>query len=109
MAISKTGLLAGFAALTLLATGAQSAHRASITLYQEDHFAGDSRTLYGDKPDLGWIHFDDRTSSVEVRGGDWLLCTDSRYGGRCVEVDHDIGRLERMGMDDRISSVRRLR
>ena len=108
MRISKAGLLAGIAALLLLSTGAQAARHASITLYQEDHYGGDSRDLRDDQPDLGWIHFDDRVSSVEVHGGVWELCSDSRYRGRCISVDHDIGKLDRMGMDDRISSVRRI-
>ena len=108
MRISKAGLLAGIAALVLLSTGAQARH-ASITLYQEDHYGGDSRDVRDDQPDLDWIHFDDRVSSVEVHSGVWELCSDSRYRGRCITVDHDIGKLDRMGMDDRISSVRRIR
>ena len=109
MRISKAGLLAGFAALALLSTGAQAAHHASIILYQEDHFGGDSREVRDDQPDLDWIHFDDRISSVEVHGGVWELCSDSRYRGRCITTDHDIDKLDRLGMDDRISSVRRVR
>ena len=108
MRISKLGLLAGIAAFTLLSSGAQAAHHAGITLYQEDRFGGDSREVRDDQPDLDWIHFDDRVSSVEVHGGVWELCSDSRYRGRCITTDHDIGRLDRLGMDDTISSVRRI-
>jgi hypothetical protein len=107
---SRLLLLAGAAAMALgfASTGA-AARGPALILYQEDHFGGDSREIDEDQPDLGWIHFDDRVSSVEVHRGVWELCTDSRYRGRCITVDHDIGRLDRLGFDDRISSVHRLR
>ncbi len=105
----KAGLIMG-AALLLAASAAQAAHsRVGIVLYQEDHFGGDSREIRDDQPDLGWIHFDDRVSSVEIRHGVWELCEDSRYRGRCITVDHDVDRLSRLRFDDRISSLRRIR
>jgi hypothetical protein len=110
MRISKWGLCAGLAGVLLvLAAPAANAARVGIILYQEDNFGGDSRELTGDQPDLGWIHFDDRVSSVEVRHGVWELCTNDHYRGRCITVDSDISKLSRLGMDDKISSVRRLR
>jgi hypothetical protein len=108
MRISKVG--AGVvAALLVVAAPAAQAARAGIVLYQEDNYGGDSRALSDDQPNLGWIHFDDRVSSIEVRRGVWELCSDDHYRGRCITVDHDIARLSRIGMDDRISSVRRVR
>ena len=110
MEISKSSLCVGLAAVLLvLAAPAANAARVGIILYQEDNFGGDSRPLTGDQPDLGWIHFDDRVSSVEVRHGVWELCTNDHYRGRCITVDSDIAKLSRLGMDDKISSVRRLR
>ena len=110
MHISKSGLCAGLAgALLVLAAPAANAARVGIILYQEDNFGGDSRALADDQPDLGWIHFDDRVSSIAVRRGVWELCTNDHYRGRCITIDHDISRLSRLGMDDQISSVRRLR
>ncbi len=108
MRISKTILLAGLAAAALSLTAAQ-ARGPGIILYQEDRFGGDSRAISEDQPDLDWIHFDDRVSSVEVRHGVWELCEHSHYRGRCVTIDHDVGKLSRIGFDDRASSVRRIR
>jgi hypothetical protein len=108
----KTALLVGFGAALLLAAPAAQAARGShvgIILYQEDNFGGDSRELRDDEPDLDYIHFDDRVSSVEVRHGVWELCQDSHYRGACITVDHDVSKLDRLHFDDRISSVRRVR
>jgi hypothetical protein len=108
MRISKFGLgLAG--ALLLLSASAAQAARVGIIVYQEDNYGGDSRMLNDDQPNLSWIHFDDRISSVEVRHGVWELCSDSEYRGRCITVDTDIPKLSRLGMDDKISSIRRVR
>jgi hypothetical protein len=110
MRISKWGLCAGLAgALLVLAAPAANAARVGIVLYQEDNYGGDSRALTDDQPNLGWIHFDDRISSLEVRHGVWELCTDSQYRGRCITVDHDVAKLSRLGFDDKISSVHRVR
>lgn len=110
MAFSKTGLLAGIGAVLLLAaSGTTAAARGFITLYQEDNFRGDSRTLYDDAPRLHDIHFDDRVSSVAVRNGVWELCEDSWYRGRCITIDGSVAKLSRMHFDDKTSSVRRIR
>ncbi|MBS0471976.1 MAG: beta/gamma crystallin family protein [Proteobacteria bacterium] len=103
--------LLAMGALSLFATSDASARprRASIIVYQEDNFRGASREFRDDQEDLGWVHFDDRISSIEVHGGVWELCEHSRFRGRCITVDHDVRKLGRMGMDDRISSIRRIR
>jgi hypothetical protein len=110
MAFSKTKLLAGIGAVLLLAaSNTSAAARGGITLYQEDNFRGDSRTLDDDVPNLHDIRFDDRVSSVVVRHGVWQLCEDSWYRGRCITLDDNVAKLSRMHFDDRISSVRRIR
>ena len=110
MHVSKFVLRAGLAGAALLFFGeAAMAQRVGIILYKEDNFNGESRELRNDVPDFDWIHFDDRVSSIVVRRGVWELCTNSHYRGRCITVDHDISKLSRMGMDDQISSARRIR
>ena len=106
MRFSRVSLL--IACAMLFATAAQAAH-VNVILYQEDRFNGDSREIRDDQPDLDWIHFDDRVSSIEVRHGVWELCADSHYRGRCITVDHDIAKLSDLGFDDRASSIRRIR
>lgn len=114
MRFTKLLLLAGVLTATAAVVAAPADARPrprgpAIIVYQEDDFGGDSREISEDQPDMDWIHFDDRISSVEVRRGTWELCEHSRYRGRCITLNHDVGRLDRMGFDDRISSIRRLR
>jgi hypothetical protein len=110
MRFVKLLLLAGAVAATAALSGsaAQAARDAPLVVFQEDNFGGDYREIREDQPDLGWIHFDDRISSVQVNRGVWELCQDSRYRGRCITVDHDIRKLDRLGFDDRTSSIRRI-
>jgi hypothetical protein len=107
----KTLSLGLLAAALLAASSAQAAPHShvGIILYQEDNFGGDSREIRDDQPDLDWIHFDDRVSSVEVRHGVWELCQDSHYRGNCITVDHDVAKLSHLHFDDRMSSLRRIR
>ena len=110
MRMFKTAFLAASCASALWgAPAALAAPRAEIILYQDDNFGGDSRIVRDAVPDLGWIHFDDRVSSVDVRRGVWELCQDSHFRGRCITLDHDISKLSRLHFDDTISSVRRVR
>lgn len=109
MKLFEAGLLAGIAAALLFSATPAAAARVGLIVYQEDHFGGDYREIRDDQPDLGWIHFDDRISSVEVKRGVWELCEHSNYRGRCITVDHDIDKLDRLGFDDRTSSIRRIR
>jgi len=110
MRSSKLLLLAGAVAALAAMSGpaAQAARGPGLIVYQEDNFGGDSREIRDEEPDLGWIHFDDRISSVEVHRGTWELCEHSNYRGRCITLNHDVGRLDRLGFDDRISSIRRI-
>ena len=110
MRFSKLLLLAGAAAALAPMSGpaAQAARGPGLIVFQEDNFGGDYREIREDQPDLGWIHFDDRISSVQVSRGTWELCEHAQYRGRCITVDHDIRRLDRKGFDDRTSSIRRI-
>jgi hypothetical protein len=109
MRFSKLLLLAGaLAAITAVSGPAAQARGPGLIVYQEDNYGGDSREIRDDQPDLDWIHFDDRISSLEVHRGTWELCEHSHYRGRCITVNHDVSKLDRLGFDDKISSIRRL-
>jgi hypothetical protein len=108
MRISKSFLRAAMAGAALLIGATAATARPGIILFKEDNFQGDVLPLSDDAPDLSWLHFDDRISSVHVKHGTWLLCRDSHYRGRCITTDHDIAKLSDLGMDDSISSIRRL-
>ncbi len=76
-----------------------------ITLYEHTYFRGRSLAVTSDVSNLPrW--FSDIASSVRVRRGSWQVCTDWGYRGRCQVVRRDIDNLNRIGMNDRISSLR---
>jgi len=81
---------------------------AQITFYEHDGFQGQAFTADRAIDDFSRFGFNDRVSSIDVRGDNWVVCEDIRYGGRCMILQP--GRypsLSAMGLNDRISSVRR--
>ena len=81
---------------------------AQITFYEHDGFQGQAFTADRAIEDFSRFGFNDRASSIDVRGDNWVVCEDIRYGGRCMILQP--GRypsLSAMGLNDRISSVRR--
>jgi len=80
---------------------------AQITLYEHDGWHG--RAFTTDQPvrDFSRIGFNDRASSVIVEQGQWEVCDDAGFGGRCMVLRRgSYESLRGMGMNDRISSVR---
>jgi len=82
--------------------------RSSATFFVKDGF--DGRSVSVDRPVRSFREFDlnDKISSIAIRGGRWLVCEDDDFRGRCEVIDRDTPRLDRIGMDDRISSARPL-
>ncbi|WP_279758929.1 beta/gamma crystallin-related protein, partial [Mitsuaria sp. GD03876] len=82
---------------------------ADITFYEHEHFRGRSAGADSQVNFLKEIGFDDRASSIEVRGERWEVCADPGYSGRCrVLQPGSYPSLQSMGLDDRISSARRV-
>lgn len=80
---------------------------ADITLYQDANFQGRAQSSSGEVSDLRDIGFNDRASSIMVRGGRWLACSDAHFQGQCVSLaPGGYPSLSEMGLNDRISSVR---
>ena len=80
-----------------------------ITFFEHDGFQGQAFTADRDTPDFSRFGFNDRASSVEVRGENWVVCEDAGFAGRCMILQP--GRypsLSAVGLNDRISSVRRM-
>jgi uncharacterized protein YcfJ len=80
---------------------------AGITFYENESFTG--RTFSTDRPVVNFreFGFNDRASSAVVGGGQWEVCDDARFGGRCMVLRP--GRypsLAAMALNDRISSAR---
>jgi hypothetical protein len=83
--------------------------RNRITLYRNVAYGGANRSFAGDTPDLGRYGFNDVASSAAVSSGRWQLCTRSYYRGRCVVIDRNTSNFTRIGMNDRVRSLRALR
>ncbi len=78
----------------------------AIDLFGQPDFRGRSVRVEGNTPSLGQL--DDRASSMIVHEGTWQLCTRPGYEGRCETFGP--GRYPQIaGLDDRVSSVRRVR
>ena len=81
---------------------------AQVRIFENDNFRGRSFTADRSIPDFSKFGFNDRASSVIVRSGNWELCDDWQFGGRCVTLrPGKYASLSAMGMNDRVSSIRR--
>lgn len=90
---------------TILTLSAQAL--AQITLYENDGWRGRTFATEKEVRDLNWFGFNDRASSVIVEGGQWELCDEADFGGKCMILRRgNYASLSDMGMNDRISSLR---
>jgi hypothetical protein len=97
-----TGLLAAAVAAAAATAGAQD-----ITLYQGENFNGERYSSNQSIEDLSRVGFNDRASSVSIRGGSWQLCSDSYYRGQCATLRAgDYPSLRAMGLGNAVSSIR---
>lgn len=95
----------GFASALLLT--AQAVQAAQITLYEGEGFRGRAFTSRGAVDNFRRQGFNDSASSVIVDNGNWLVCEEVGYGGRCVLLHKgSYESLRGMGLDNRVSSVR---
>jgi uncharacterized protein YcfJ len=80
---------------------------AQVTFYEDRDFQGRSFTASGPVWNFDRQNFNDTASSAVVRGGDWQVCEDARFAGRCVVLHPGNYRNFRdSGINDEISSVR---
>ena len=80
---------------------------AQVTLYSGDGFRGREFTVDRPMSDLDRTDFNDRATSAIVRGGNWQVCEDAHFQGRCTILrPGDYANLGPMGLDNRISSIR---
>ncbi len=95
-------LLAATAAIACAASAS-----AQVTFFQHEGFGGRSFTANAPVPNFDRYGFNDRASSVVVRGGYWQVCTRAGFEGSCVTLQPgSYGSLGAMGLDNRLSSVR---
>ncbi len=92
----------GVSALTLAATAG-----AQITFYEGEGFRGRAFTANRPMGDFQRAGFNDRASSVIVERGLWEVCEYPHFEGKCVFLRvGSYDSLGRMGMNDRVSSMR---
>lgn len=81
---------------------------ADIELFLEPDFRGRAFASKRDISNLGPTNYNDTVASVVVNSGQWELCTDGEYRGRCVVFGP--GRHPNLGgLTNQISSLRRVR
>jgi uncharacterized protein YcfJ len=101
MGISLKAAL-GVAGLAVATTAA-----AQVTFYSRDDFGGQQFTANGPVRNFERLGFNDRASSAIVNGGNWQVCSDAFFNGRCVVLQPgEYPSLGQMGLADKISSVR---
>ena len=82
---------------------------AQITFYEGEGFRGRTFAANGEVRNFAQTGFNDRASSVVVDGGRWEVCQDANFKGRCVVLRRgSYDSLTGMGMENKISSVRRV-
>jgi uncharacterized protein YcfJ len=80
-----------------------------VTFYEREDFRGRSFTTDERIGNLERYGFNDRASSAVVRDGQWQVCEDARFNGRCTVLGPgEYPSLAVMGLSNEISSVRRM-
>ncbi len=85
-------------------TQAQSA--AGLELFDYPNLQGPSVRVEREVANLGPGAFDNLATSVHVTGGAWELCDGPNFTGSCETIDQDVWDLERLGLNNRVSSIR---
>ena len=93
--------------LALLTLAAQA--MSQVTFYESEGFRGRAFNTNQAQGNFGRTGFNDMASSVVVEGGRWEACEHENYGGHCVVLAQgSYDSLRSMGLDNRLSSVRRV-
>ena len=80
---------------------------AQLILFEHDNFGGRRTQFNGSITDLGNSGFNDTASSVIVERGQWQICENAFFGGRCVTLrPGNYASLAQFGLNDAISSAR---
>ena len=80
---------------------------AQIVFYEQEGFRGRTFAANGTVNNLDGTGFNDRASSAIVQGGEWQICDDAYFRGRCLILrPGQYGSLGAMDMNNRVSSVR---
>jgi uncharacterized protein YcfJ len=101
MTKSLLAVVAGAALAAALTANAQ------VTFYSQEGFRGQPYTVNWTASNFAFLGYNDRASSAIVENGDWEVCEDADYGGRCTVLrPGQYPSLNPFGLNNRISSVR---
>ena len=105
---SWSGLTPGGQNYTVMDANAPRS-RHPLWLYEHGNFRGSTLRAVGDVSDLGDSGMNDKASSIFISFGNWQFCEDANYRGQCFVLGP--GQYSEMpqGMNDTISSFRRVR
>jgi hypothetical protein len=103
MNASISRLLRGVA---LAAISIGTAAAAEITVFKQPNFSGEGLTLRGDTANLADRGFTDQVSSIDVRSGQWQVCTQPDYRGECVVLERGQYPTLEKTLNHRIESMR---
>jgi len=82
---------------------------AQVVFYEQEYLRGRVFSANGPVDNFENYGFNDRASSAIVEGGEWEVCDDAYYRGRCITLRRgQYDSLGSLGMNNRISSVRPL-
>jgi hypothetical protein len=108
--VSAGVLLLGFAyaseSRAAAATPVAAPAAPSVIVYDQPNFKGQALTIAAATPDLATLKFDDKIASLSISGGgDWVLCENKNYTGRCVRVQSQADNLNLLQLGGRVSSL----
>jgi len=96
-------------ALAIALAAATSQAIAQVTFYEREGFDGRSYTTHKSLGNFARSGFNDRASSAVVQHDRWEVCEDAGFSGRCVVLKTgNYPSLAAMGLNDRVSSARRI-
>ncbi|MFN9544558.1 MAG: beta/gamma crystallin-related protein [Alphaproteobacteria bacterium] len=77
-----------------------------IVVYDKPEFQGNAILIGKPVPDLSVLKFDNKVASLKIFGaGDWVLCENRNYQGRCARVAMEAVNLKLQNLNDRVSSL----
>ena len=94
-------------AMAIAGVSFATAASAQVTFYSGEGFHGRQFSTDRTISNMDKTGFNDRASSLVVAGGNWQMCEDARFQGRCVVLHPgQYPSLRDMGLQNVISSVR---